>query len=285
MQSFKNISLTALAPIIWGSTYLVTTEFLSGHQPVTISMLRALPAGLLMLLIVRKLPRGIWWGKIFILGALNFSIFLVLLFIAAYRLPGGIAASLGATQPLLVIFFAYIILKTPLSIKVIAAALIGFLGISLLITTPSKHFDILGLAAGLGGSLSMALGITLTRKWHPPVSLLTFTAWQLTAGGLLLIPAVIWVEPSIPHFTSTNVIGLTWLSLIGAAAAYLLWFRGINHIPINTLSILGFLSPITALILGWSLLDQRLNELQLLGLTLVLISIWVSQRSAIQKQH
>ncbi|MGH1427974.1 MAG: EamA family transporter [Arenicella sp.] len=282
MKQFKDILLTALAPIIWGSTYLVTTELLAEHHPVTIALLRALPAGLLMLLLVRQLPTGTWWGKIFILGALNFSIFLVLLFITAYRLPGGIAATLGATQPLIVIFLAYKMLESPLNIKIISAALLGFIGVALLILSPEKHLDPIGIIAGLGGAISMALGIVLTRKWQPPVPLLTFTAWQLTAGGILLIPVVIWIEPSIPHFTQANLVGITWLSLIGAAVAYFLWFRGISRIAINTLSTLGFLSPATAVILGWIALEQHLNPTQLLGLLIVFSSIWASQRSTNQ---
>uniref|UniRef100_UPI0020C2E156 EamA family transporter n=1 Tax=Salmonella enterica TaxID=28901 RepID=UPI0020C2E156 len=83
-----------------------TTELLPQGYPLTVAMLRALPAGLLLLLIVRQLPRGIWWGRVFLLGALNFSVFWWLLFVAAYRLPGGVAATVGAIQPLIVILLA-----------------------------------------------------------------------------------------------------------------------------------------------------------------------------------
>ena len=281
MHNFNHILPTAVAPIIWGSTYIVTTEFLPEHHPVTIALLRALPAGLFLLLISRKLPQGEWWAKVFILGALNFSIFLVLLFITAYRLPGGVAATLGATQPLIVIFLAHKMLKTPLNIKIISAALLGFFGVTLLIFSPEKHLDPIGIVAGLGGAISMALGIVLTRKWQPTVPLLTFTAWQLTAGGILLVPVAIWVEPSIPYFSQTNLIGITWLSLMGAAVAYFLWFRGISHIALNTLSTLGFLSPATAVILGWAILEQNLSLSQSFGLLIVFSSIWTSQRSVI----
>ncbi len=70
-----DLLLTALAPAIWGSTYIVTTQMLPADYPMTVAMLRALPAGLLLLFIVRQLPHGIWWLRVFILGALNFSFF------------------------------------------------------------------------------------------------------------------------------------------------------------------------------------------------------------------
>ena len=100
MSRSSDLLLTALAPAIWGSTYVVTTLMLPADYPLTVAMLRALPAGILLLLAVRQLPQGVWWLRAFILGALNFSVFWALLFVAAYRLPGGVAATLGAVQPL-----------------------------------------------------------------------------------------------------------------------------------------------------------------------------------------
>ena len=101
MTRTGDILLTATAPAIWGSTYIVTTELLPPGYPLTVAMLRALPAGLLLLLIVRQLPQGIWWPRTFLLGALNFSFFWAMLFVSAYRLPGGVAATVGAIQPLI----------------------------------------------------------------------------------------------------------------------------------------------------------------------------------------
>lgn len=99
--------LTALAPLIWGSTYVVTTEFLPPDVPLLSAALRTLPVGLLMLLWLRQLPDRGWWGKIFLLGFLNIGVFQALLFVAAYRLPGGVAATVGAIQPLVVVILSW----------------------------------------------------------------------------------------------------------------------------------------------------------------------------------
>lgn len=277
MSRGTDLLLTALAPAIWGSTYLVTTEFLPDGYPVTVAMLRALPAGLILLLIVRRLPDREWWGRVVLLGALNFSIFWSLLFVAAYHLPGGVAATVGAVQPLIVIFLARVLLRSPIFALSVLAAIAGIVGVALLILTPQASLDPIGVAAGLGGALSMAAGTVLSRKWQPPVSLLTFTAWQLTAGGLLLLPLSVWVEPPLPVLTSANVLGLAYLGLIGAAFTYLLWFRGVSRIEPSVVSTLGFLSPVTAVVLGWWVLDQRLADLQMVGVLIVLGSVWLSQ--------
>ena len=57
-----DILATALAPAIWGSTYVVTTELLPPGHPLTLAVLRALPAGLLLLAVVRQLPPPEWIG-------------------------------------------------------------------------------------------------------------------------------------------------------------------------------------------------------------------------------
>lgn len=97
-----DILLTAAAPTAWGTTYLVTSELLPPDRPLWSGVIRALPAGLLLLALTRHRPHGAWWWRAAVLGALNIGAFFPLLFFAAYHLPGGAAAVLGATQPLLV---------------------------------------------------------------------------------------------------------------------------------------------------------------------------------------
>lgn len=279
MSRTSDLLLTAIAPAIWGSTYIVTTELLPDGYPLTVAMLRALPAGLLLLLLVRALPQGIWWARAFVLGALNFSVFWWLLFVAAYSLPGGVAATVGAIQPLIVLLLARLALGSALRPLAVLAALAGIGGVAMLILTPAAALDPVGIAAGLGSAVSMALGTVLSRRWQPPVSPLTFAAWQLSAGGLLLLPAALWLEPPLPALSAANLLGLTYLGLIGAALTYILWFRGIARLEPSVVSPLGFLSPMTAVILGWAVLGQALSPLQLAGMAVVLGSVWLSQHA------
>ena len=282
MPRSADLALTALAPAIWGSTYIVTTQLLPPDHPLWVSLMRALPAGLLLLLIVRHLPQGIWWGRVFILGALNFSIFWALLFVSAYRLPGGVAATVGAIQPLIVIGLERLFFKAPVRGLSILVGLIGIAGVALLVLTPNAALDPIGVAAGLGGALSMAAGTVFSRYWRPPVSALTFTAWQLTAGGLLLVPLALLFEPTLPLPTGRNLLGFAYLGLIGAALTYILWFRGLARLKPSIVAPLGFLSPLMAVLLGWSLLGQALTPAQLAGVMVVLGSVWLNQRLSLK---
>lgn len=168
-------------------------------------------------------------------------------------------------------------LGTPIRTGAVAAAATGVAGVALLLIGPDAALDPLGIAAGLGGAASMAAGTVLSRKWLPPVSALSFTAWQLAAGGLLLLPLALMIEPAPPPLTATNLVGLAWLSLVGAAATYVLWFRGVSRIDPGAVSMLGMMSPVTAVVLGWVVLGQSLSAMQGIGAAIVLGSVWAGQ--------
>lgn len=270
MSRTTDALLAASAPVVWGSTYLVTTQMLPAGYPVTAALLRALPAGLLLMAATRQLPPRDWLIRIFILGALNFSIFWAALFLAAYRLPGGVAATLGAVQPLIVLVLARQLLGSPLTMRGVISAIAGIGGVALLVLGPGASLDLTGLVAALIGALSMAAGVVLTRKWQPAVSALTFCGWQLTAGGLLLLPFALALEPPLPALSAANVLGFLWLGLVGAALSYYFWFRGISRLGPAAVTGFGFLSPLTAVLLGTVIVGERMTGAQLIGAAIII---------------
>jgi probable blue pigment (indigoidine) exporter len=284
-SSLSDILSTSIAPILWGSTFLITTQYLPQGYPLTLALLRALPVGLLMLLLLRQLPTGIWWWRTFVLGGLNFTVFLSMLFISAYRLPGGVAATVGAIQPLIVLLLSWQLFgQRPPRLALLAGA-IGILGVALLVLTPSAELDAIGLIAGLLGSLAMAVGTTLSKRWHAPVPLLTFTAWQLSAGGLLLLPLALYFEPPLPELSGVNWLGFVYLGLISAGLSYWLWFRGLQKLQAAAAASLGLLSAVTATLIGWLALEQVLSAWQLFGGAVILLSVWMGQTAQRGQNH
>ncbi len=269
--------LTALAPLIWGSTYVVTTEFLPPDVPLLSAALRTLPVGLLMLLWLRQLPDRGWWGKIFLLGFLNIGVFQALLFVAAYRLPGGVAATVGAIQPLVVVILSWAVLGARTSWLSWIAAVSGMLGVALLVLGPAAKLDGLGIIAAAGGALAMACGTLLTKKWQPPVNALVLTSWQLSVGGLFLLPLALSVESLPQSINLTQVLGYLWLGLIGTGLTYVFWLRGVMRMSASAVTGFSLLSPLSATVLGLVLLDQQLTWLQSVGMVLVLTGVWLGQ--------
>ncbi len=274
---FLDVIITGLAPALWGTTYIVTTELLPAGHPLFIAMMRALPIGIILSLVLRQRPRGVWWIRIFVLGFLNIGLFFVLLFIAASRLPGGVTATIGAIQPMIVIGLAWMILKERPTLSKVAIAGLGLVGVALLVLGRATDLDPVGLMAIFVATISMAAGTVLTKKWGAPVPLLSFTAWQLTAGGLLLVPVVLTIEGLPAMINLHHGFGFLYLATLNTGLAYTLWFRGIGRLPTTTIPMLGLLSPVVAMTLGYVVLNQVLSPPQIVGAIFVLTSVVLSQ--------
>ncbi len=266
----------------WGTTYIVTTELLPPGHPLFAGLLRALPGGLIALAVTRTLPRGAWWGRAAALGVLNIGLPFPLLFLAAERLPGGVAATLAAAQPLVIALLAVAVLREALSAWRLAWGLTGMAGVGLVVIGPSAALDGVGILAALGSAASMALGITLTKRWgRPPEAGPTaFAGWQLTAGGLFLLPLTFLAEGTPPAIGPAAALGYLWMGLVGGLLSYVVWFRGITTLPVTSVAVLVLLSPLVAAILGAVVLGQTFGPVQLLGFGLALAAIVAGQLPA-----
>jgi probable blue pigment (indigoidine) exporter len=277
LRHWRDVLLTALAPAIWGSTYIVASEILPPDRPFTAALIRALPAGLLLLLFTRVLPARRDWGRLLALSALNIGVFQALLFVAAYRLPGGLAAVLGAVQPLLVMLLAWGVDRRAPAQVTLWAALAGVAGLAVLLLSPQTVFEPLGMAAALLGAACMATGVWLTRRWQLDLAVLPLTGWQLVIGGLMLAPVAWLADAPLPALTPVQWAAYAYLSLAGALLAYALWFRGVARLPTVAVASLGLLSPLAAVVLGWTLLGQAIAGMALWGLVIALVSVFAVQ--------
>ena len=272
------ILTTALAPLIWGSTYLVTTEFLPPDRPFTAALIRVLPAGLLLLAWTRRIPKRDEWATVVLLGFLNIGFFQAMLFVAAYRLPGGLAAVLSSTQTLMVLVFTWLIGKTMPPKAAWAWSAAGVLGIALLVLSPQARYDGTGILAALAGAAAMALGVYLSKHRRTSLPVLAFTGWQLFIGGVFLLPVAL-----LESLSPANIGGYLYLCLFGAVLAYVLFFKGIAKLSPAVVSSLGLLSPVSAFVLGWLFLGQGMDAKSLAGFSLVLVSIFGVQRAVMKK--
>lgn len=278
-----DLLLTALAPAIWGTTYIVTSQFLPPDRPFIAALLRVLPAGIALLIWCRRFPlRNEWW-KLIVTGILNIGAFQALLFIAAYRLPGGLAAVIGAIQPLLVMMLAWCVDRQRSPWVAVLSAVTGIIGMALLLLSPHTVLDPLGIMAAFSGAVSMALGTWLSRRWAISLPVVALTGWQLLTGGVVLAPVAWLVDPPLQEVTLTQAAGYLWLCVAGAMIAYGLWFRGISRLPSVAVSALSLLSPVTAVLLGWIFLGQKIEGVALVGLIVVLLSVLSIQRALTKK--
>lgn len=269
--STRTLLATILAPCLWGSTYIVFTQTLPVEHPLLVGALRALPAGILLMLLGPGLPPRDKLPQLALIGFANIGLFFGMLFLSAARLPGGLAATLGSMQPLLVAFLAWpLLLRRPRPGQVLAA-LAGMAGVGLLVLDDTVKLDAIGVAAALAGAASMATGTVLIERWGKVGTPLALAAWQLALGGLILLPVALAVEGLPPLPSARNLAGLAYLIVIGTALAYWLWVRGIAAIGTG-IAFLGLLSPLVATFLGAALLGEWFHAQQWLGIAVIFAS-------------
>ena len=274
----RDILITAVAPVAWGSTYLVTEAFLPPDRPLFDAAMRALPAGLVLLAFRRRLPHGDWWWKAVVLGICNIGMFFPLIFLAAYQLPGGLAATLQATSPLAVMALAWLAIgERPGTVRILSA-LVGLVGVGLLVMRTPGHVSTLGLLAAFGSVLVSALGFVLVKRWPAPVDMLTLVSWQLVVGGVVLVPVFLLVEGAPPHLGVGNLAGQLWLATAGTAIAYVCWFRGLGRMPAGAVSLVGLVNPVVGTLLGVAFAGELFGWPQALGMALVLGGVVAGQR-------
>jgi probable blue pigment (indigoidine) exporter len=280
--SWRTPAITLVAPVAWGSTYVVTENLLPPDRPLFAAVVRALPVGLAIVVARRRLPRGSWWWRSLVLGTCNMGLFFALLFTAAYRLPGGIASTVTAMSPLAVMLLAAAMIRERPSVAGLAGGVVGVAGVGLLVLRSDAAIDPVGLLAAIGAVLVSGLGFVLLKRWERPVDLITLTGWQLTAAGLVLLPVALVVEGAPPHVSGTNVAGFVWLGVVGTGLAYVCWFHGLTHMTAGAAALLGLVNPVVGTTLGVVVMREGFGPAQLLGVLLVLGGVLAGQPAAVR---
>lgn len=269
--------ITAIAPVAWGSNYYVMGSFLPADAPLWGAVLRALPAGLVLLLFARRLPKGAWWWRALVLGTINMSAFFALVYVASQLLPSSIASMIMAASPIVMMVFAVSMLGERLRLLPVVGAATGLVGVVLMLATGTSAIDWLGVVASVAAMALASFGFVLVKRWGSEVEILPLTAWQLVGGGVVLLPVALLVEGPVPSYDRPAIAALAYVGLFSTALAYLAWFGGLKHLTAGTTGLIGLLNPVTGVLLGTLLAGETLGWQQGIGMGLVLLGILLGQ--------
>jgi probable blue pigment (indigoidine) exporter len=156
-------------------------------------------------------------------------------------------------------------------------AVVGAAGVALLVLRAGFAVDPVGVAASLGAVAMSSLGYVLVKRWTAPVDLLTLTAWQLVAGGLVLLPVAVLVEGAPPAIDLRAVGGFAFIGLVGTLLAFVVWFEGLRELPAAAVSLIGLLNPVAGTLIGVTLAGEAFGTTQAVGLGLVLLGVVAGQ--------
>jgi probable blue pigment (indigoidine) exporter len=135
-----------------------------------------------------------------------------------------------------------------------------------------------GVAASAAGLVSSSIGFVLTKRWGATAAPVAESAWQLMAGGLMLLVVALLVEGPPPSLDAGGWLGVAYVTLIGTALANVAWFYGLEHLKAGTVGIIGLLNPVTGVLLGVLLGGESLALPQVAGILLVLVGIVIGQQ-------
>ena len=265
--------ITAVAPILWGTSYVFMESGLDNGLPLWNAFFRALPAGLL-LLAIRPMPLNLkplsYAGM---LGVLNIGVFFVCMFIATYRIPGSLVATLGATMPIQVMILRRVLYGIQPDLWQIIAGFVGLFGVYLLLSGAPTTLDTIGVAVAFLGMFSMSLATVLMQHNGMTDNVIGFMGTQLLAGALCILPVAWMMEGGLPNYGMTEVLTLSWVSVVNTALGDLIWLYGIRKIGIVNASLLTLVNPIVAVLLGVMIMKDQLSIIQLGAIAIILGSV------------
>ncbi|MFW6774800.1 EamA family transporter [Nocardioides sp. CPCC 205120] len=271
-DKLRRIAVTAVAPVAWGSTYVVTRQLLPADAPLWGAALRALPAGLVLLLLARSLPRGAWWWRSAVLGVLNVGAFFVLVYVAAQRLPSSVASVVMALAPLVLLGTAWAVDAARPTLREVLLACVGAAGVVGIVRGAVGGVDGPGLLASAAALALSSLGFVLARRWsrRDTVPVVASTAWQLVAGGGALLVVAAVAEGAPPTVDVREGAGFAYVALVATALAFWCWFAGLARLDVATVGLVGLLNPVAGVLLGTAVAGERLAPVQVAGVLVVL---------------
>jgi drug/metabolite transporter (DMT)-like permease len=281
-MSLKSWGLLILLCFLWGGTVFFIEVALTDVTPFTLVFLRVsiAAAALLSYILVRKekLPRDIrLWGAFLVMGFLNNIIPFSLITWGQVYITGSVASILNATTPLFTVLLAHILTQDEklVSHKFFGIVL-GFIGVFILMQpTLIDGFSVenIGQLAILGAALSYGFaGIWGKRLTKTPAVVNAFG--MLACSSILMLPIVFFTEEPLSLVPSLYSLGaILALALMGTALAYILYFRLLAVAGAVNLLLVTFLIPVTALLLGVGILNERIHPMAIVGMGVIFIGL------------
>ncbi|WP_299843146.1 DMT family transporter [uncultured Paracoccus sp.] len=269
-----------LLSLIWGASFFLIALAVTGLPVLTIVTLRVGVAAVVLWLVVAlsgvPLPREpAIWGAFLVMGFLNNVVPFGLIVWGQTAIPSGLASILNATTPLwtVIVTSAFLSDEAATPAKLMGVVL-GLGGVAVMIgldTLAGLGHAVLPQLAILGAAISYAFAGTFGRRFRRMgVDPITTSAGMVTGSTLILLPVMLAVD-GLP---GADVPGTVWLSVIllgviCTGLAYVLYFRILARAGATNLSLVTFLVPVSAILLGWLFLNESLGLAHLLGVLMI----------------
>ena len=280
MDAFDWVMLITLATV-WGGSFLFNAILVAELPVITIVAIRVTVAALALWGFIRVTGRKIptapeVWGALLILGVLNNAIPFSLIVQGQTQITSGLASILNATTPLFTILVAGVFLTDErLSVLRVLGVIVGFSGVILMVGPEALGglgADFWAQLCALGAALSYGFASVFGRRFRQlrvdPVMVAT---GQVTMSSLVLWPIALWIDgpQDILGLSFNAAASMFGLAVLCTSFAYILYFRILERAGATNISLVTFLVPISAIILGVLVLGETIFIKEIIGMSLI----------------
>jgi drug/metabolite transporter (DMT)-like permease len=267
--------------LVWGSTYLAIRVMVETVPPLLGAGARFTVAGAVMLGVL-ALHRSVRPTRGQLLSALAVGLLLpganAVVSLAEQEVPSALAALLIASVPLWVLLMRRAS-GEPVSRAGVAAVLVGFAGVALLLRPgeQSEGASLLALGAVVLAAVMWASGSFASPRLRLPADPLVSTGWQMLLGGLVIVAAGLAAgegpEFDLQAFSTRSVVALLYLVVFGSWLAYTAYAWLLQNAPISRVATYAYVNPVVAIVLGYLILDEVITPITLIGAAIIVVSV------------
>jgi len=288
-QLQKGYIALAVVSVLWGTTY-IAARIGAQHMPgLFVAGLRQFSAGLIMvsffLLKGYRIPDRDSMKRISIQGLLLLCLANGMVTWSVEYISGGLAAIIAALVPILITVFSILLLKhAKFTAMMVGGLLVGFAGVILIFYDYISQFAnrsfVFGVTLAFLGTISWAFGTVYGSRKKLPVDILFNVGLQMLIAGMvtLVICAFSGKLVNPVHVGIASWYALIYLVVFGSLIAYSAYVFAISKLPPTLVSIYAYINPIVAVLLGWALLNEKMNSTMLLGTLVTLGGVFLVNR-------
>jgi drug/metabolite transporter (DMT)-like permease len=282
------IALAAVC-IIWGTTYLALRIAVLHFPPFLFTGLRQITAGLLLAGFMLTIGKIAWptkeqMIKQAIAGFLLISMGNGLVAWSEMHIPSGIAAIICSLMPMVVILINLSINKEEKpTVPIVLGVAIGLTGIIMIFGEHVSEFSnleyLMGILVTLVAVFSWASGSIWIKKHNTHTNPFLNAGLQMLFGGLLVLPfSLLFDDLRAVSWSPEAAYSLLYLIVFGSIIAYASYSYALRKLPMTIVSLYAYVNPLVAVVLGWIVLDEKLNTKIGLAILVTIAGIYIVNR-------
>lgn len=282
MNNFKFTLLILLTTFLMGSSFAVGKIGLSYSSPLLLAGLRFTLAGFIMAVsvIVLKRPHPVSkgnWIKMLIIGTFQTAGVMGCIFLSLRTITASESSILTFTNPLLVVVFGTLFLKTRYKFYQWVGVLLGLVGVSIAVGAQIELK--IGVLFGILSAVFWAISTLLVKKWGALFNTWVLSAYQMLFGGLLLLLGSFILEKQVFILNGNSLFILLWLSFMSSIVQFAVWYYLLQKGDPGKTSAYLFLAPFFGVLSGWLLLGETLYPSIIVGGLFIIIGIYLVNRT------